>query len=107
MRLRCWPTVPAAAHPSSSVGTLLSARVSRLCSDLGSSDGVTSSVGSVEEEEPRTSMNTNFSHASTNALGVWRCPTPITRLPDSRRRIARGVKSLSLDTIAKPSTWPE
>ena len=34
-------------------------------------------------------------------------PIPMTSLPDSRRRAARRVKSLSEDTMQKPSTLPE
>ena len=31
----------------------------------------------------------------------------MTRFPDSRSRVASGVKSLSLETMANPSTLPE
>ena len=40
-------------------------------------------------------------------LGVLRSPMPYTFMPASRRRMARRVKSESLDTSTKPSTRPE
>ena len=42
--------------------------------------------------------------AARKARGVFSSPIPITVMPDSRRRLARRVKSLSLDTMQKPST---
>src|SRR4249919_2351313 len=45
----------------------------------------------------------NLSHACTKASGVLRSPKPYTVSPSSRRRCARRVKSLSLDTRQKPS----
>ena len=48
----------------------------------------------------------NRSHAATNAVGVLRRPSPYTVIPDSRSRVASRVKSLSLETITKPSTLP-
>src|SRR6266511_1884232 len=49
----------------------------------------------------------NLSQAATNGLGVLRSPKPYTVRPDSRMREARRVKSLSLDTMQKPSKRPE
>src|SRR5689334_9880208 len=49
----------------------------------------------------------NLSQAETNALGVLRSPKPYTIRPDSRMREARRVKSLSLETMQKPSNRSE
>ncbi len=46
------------------------------------------------------------SQAATNGAGVVRRPRPYTVIPDSRSRVAKRVKSLSLDTITNPSTLP-
>ena len=46
------------------------------------------------------------SQAETNAVGVLRRPIPYTVIPASRSRVARRVKSLSLETMTKPSTLP-
>ena len=51
-----------------------------------------------------TSTYMNLSQALMNGLGVLDSPIPNTILPDSRNRKASGVKSLSLDTMTKPST---
>ena len=40
-------------------------------------------------------------------LGVFFSPMPYTFIPASRRRMARRVKSESLDTSTKPSQLPE
>ena len=45
-----------------------------------------------------------MSHALRNGVGVFFSPIPITVRPLSRIRLARRVKSLSLDTRQKPST---
>ena len=52
-------------------------------------------------------MYTNLSHAATKGLGVLRSPKPYTVIPDSRSRAASRVKSLSLETMQKPSNRPE
>ena len=44
----------------------------------------------------------NLSQAWTKASGVFRSPKPYTVRPSSRRRWARRVKSLSLETRQKP-----
>src|SRR5580693_3413347 len=49
----------------------------------------------------------NLSQAATKGLGVLRSPNPYTVRPDSRRRAARRVKSLSLETMQNPSNRPE
>ncbi len=46
------------------------------------------------------------SQAATNASGVLRRPKPYTVMADSRKLVARRVKSLSLETSTKPSTLP-
>ena len=48
----------------------------------------------------------NRSQADTNAVGVLRRPSPYTVIPDSRNRVASRVKSLSLETMTKPSRFP-
>ncbi|MNQ65437.1 hypothetical protein D3C85_798910 [compost metagenome] len=53
-----------------------------------------------------TSKKINLSQAPINASGVLRSPSPYTFLPASRSRVARRVKSLSLETIQNPSTLP-
>src|SRR6185437_15168801 len=55
----------------------------------------------------RFSTYTNLSHAATNGSGVLRSPKPYTINPDSRSRPASRVKSLSLETMQKPSKRPE
>jgi hypothetical protein len=45
----------------------------------------------------------NFEHALTNGSGVFFSPKPYTFTPSVSRRITIGVKSASLDTMAKPS----
>ncbi|MNN98781.1 hypothetical protein D3C81_2182530 [compost metagenome] len=45
----------------------------------------------------------NFEQALTNASGVFFSPKPYTFTPSVSRRITSGVKSASLETIAKPS----
>ena len=45
-----------------------------------------------------------MSHALRNGVGVFFSPIPITVRPLSRIRLAKRVKSLSLDTRQKPST---
>ena len=45
-----------------------------------------------------------MSHAFLNGVGVFFSPMPMTVRPLSRIRLARRVKSLSLDTMQKPST---
>ena len=49
----------------------------------------------------------NRLQALTNASGVLRRPSPYTVIPDSCSRVASRVKSLSLETITKPSRFPE
>ena len=44
----------------------------------------------------KRSSSTNFSQAERNGSGVSRSPMPMTYMPDSRRRMASLVKSLSL-----------
>ena len=46
------------------------------------------------------------SQAATKGAGVSRRPSPYTVIPDSRNRVASRVKSLSLETITKPSRFP-
>ncbi len=46
----------------------------------------------------------NTSHARRKGTGVFFSPMPTTVRPLSRRRLARRVKSESLDTRQKPST---
>ncbi len=48
----------------------------------------------------------NWSTALRSEAGVLRAPRPITRLPPSRRRVARRVKSESEETRANASTLP-
>lgn len=48
----------------------------------------------------------NLSQAVTKGLGVLRSPKPYTVKPCSRIREARRVKSLSLETMQKPSKRP-
>ena len=48
----------------------------------------------------------NRSQAWTKGLGVLRSPKPYTVSPDSRIRDASRVKSLSEDTMQKPSNRP-
>ena len=48
----------------------------------------------------------NRSQAATNGSGVLRAPNPYTIIPDSRSRVASRVKSLSLETMQKPSRLP-
>ena len=45
-----------------------------------------------------------MSHALRNGTGVFFSPMPMTVRPLSRMRLARRVKSLSLDTMQNPST---
>lgn len=54
-----------------------------------------------------TSRYLNLLQAAMKALGVFFSPIPMTYIPDSRSRTASRVKSLSLDTRQKPSTFPE
>ena len=68
--------------------------------------GAASSARSCWAAERMTSIYTNLSQATMKGLGVFFSPMPYTFLPASRRRMARRVKSLSLDTSTKPSTWP-
>ena len=42
-----------------------------------------------------------------NEFGVFFSPIPMTFIPDSRKRIAKRVKSESLETMQKPSTLSE
>ena len=42
----------------------------------------------------------------TNGAGVVRRPIPYTVMPDSRSLVASRVKSLSLETMTKPSRFP-
>ena len=49
----------------------------------------------------------NLSQAVMNGIRVFFSPIPITIMPASLKRVASLVKSLSLDTIQKPSTFPE
>ena len=53
-----------------------------------------------------TSAKMNLSQAVTKGLGVLRSPKPYTVRPCSRMREARRVKSLSLETMQKPSKRP-
>ena len=46
----------------------------------------------------------NTSQARRKGVGVFFSPMPMTMRPLSRRRLARRVKSESLDTRQKPST---
>ena len=46
----------------------------------------------------------NLSHDTMKGRGVFRSPMPMTYLLDSRRRVARRVKSLSLEMMQNPST---
>ena len=48
----------------------------------------------------------NWSTARRSDSGVLRRPSPKTRLPDSRSRVASRVKSESEETSAKASTLP-
>ena len=48
----------------------------------------------------------NRSQAATNGAGVLRRPSPYTVIPDSRNLVASRVKSLSLETMTKPSRFP-
>ncbi len=48
----------------------------------------------------------NRSQAATNGPGVVRRPSPYTVIPDSRSLVASRVKSLSLETMTKPSRFP-
>ena len=45
-----------------------------------------------------------MSHAFLNGVGVFFSPMPMTVRPLSRIRLARRVKSLSLDTMQNPLT---
>ena len=47
-----------------------------------------------------------ISHALRNGTGVFFSPIPMTVRPLSRMRLARRVKSLSLETMQNPSTDP-
>ena len=60
-----------------------------------------------EAGRSRISRYLNLLHAAIKGVGVFFSPMPSTYMPDSRRREARRVKSLSLETIQKPSTLPE
>ncbi len=51
-----------------------------------------------------SSSAVNTSHARRNGTGVFFSPMPMTMRPLSRRRLAKRVKSESLDTMQKPST---
>ena len=53
------------------------------------------------------SRRINLLQALVRARGVLDSPIPITYICASRRRIASLVKSLSLVTRQKPSTFPE
>ena len=48
----------------------------------------------------------NLVQAFLKERGVLSSPMPMTRIPDSRRRLASRVKSESLDTMQNPSTIP-
>ena len=48
-------------------------------------------------------MRMKSSHAFLNDSGVVVTPAPMMYRPDSRRRMASGVKSLSLDTSTSAS----
>ncbi len=48
----------------------------------------------------------NLSQAVRNGSGVFFSPKPYTVWPDSRMREASRVKSLSLETMQKPSKRP-
>ena len=52
-------------------------------------------------------LHPNQAKATINGLRVFFSPMPITTIPASRRRVARRVKSLSLEIIQNPSTLPE
>ena len=52
----------------------------------------------------RSSSVVKTSHALRNGVGVFFSPIPTTVRPLSRMRLARRVKSLSLDTRQNPST---
>jgi hypothetical protein len=52
---------------------------------------------------PRFSVKMNVEHAVMNGCGVFLSPKPSTSFPASRSRCARPVKSLSLETMQKPS----
>ncbi len=47
----------------------------------------------------------NLSQATINGSGVFFSPIPITFIPASRKRVAKRVKSLSLETRQKPFTF--
>ena len=47
----------------------------------------------------------NLSQAVTKGRGVFCSPMPMTCMPASRSRVARRVKSQSLDTMQNPSNF--
>ena len=56
------------------------------------------------EAGSKSSSVVKMSHALRKGTGVFFSPMPTTVRPLSRMRLARRVKSLSLDTMQKPST---
>ena len=102
-------------HSSSSDTSSTMVRMARLMVDRGvisDSTGSTGAGAALGSGLGRlacssTSRYLNLLQAAMKALGVFFSPIPMTYIPDSRSRTASRVKSLSLDTRQKPSTFPE
>jgi hypothetical protein len=110
------PTAERLDQPSSSSLVASTALRRRLTSPVsprssalvffGAAEGAAAVVASMAPVCADSSMNRNVEHAFTNGSGVFFSPKPNTCMFCARRRMASGVKSASLETIAKASKRP-